>query len=235
VAVEDTGAGIDPTRLKQLFQPFIQGDATTTRTHGGTGLGLAIAQRLVNLMGGTITVESALGSGSTFRFEVDAPTAPTDATEISPGGLTLKGEHHQLHADVLLVDDNPINLAVAEAMLVRLGCTVTALDNAPEALRTTASHTFDVVLMDCQMPVMDGFEATIALREQGYQQPVIALTAGVTMEERQRCMESGMNAVIAKPATLSSLREALLRWASTETPDDKPAAAPPGDVPPLHP
>jgi len=222
VSVSDTGPGISPDRIEQLFAPFVQGDASHNRPHGGTGLGLAICRRLVELMGGILTASSVPGVGSTFTFHVRAPVARRAPAEAPLSPVQLVSGTRSLHAKVLLVDDNPVNLTVADAMLQRLGCTVTALDNAAAALEVIDEEAFDIVLMDCQMPDMDGFEATRTLRSRGHVLPILALTAGVTQEERQRCTESGMDAILAKPATMRGLREALARWTTTETPEDGP-------------
>ncbi len=246
--VQDTGIGIAPADLANLFQPFKQLDASHSRQFGGTGLGLSISKRLVTLMSGQIGVTSAHNQGSTFWFEVPlalaqsprraappqslAPPAagvsspvvePVPAPPVVPAaaagapsaaasctGATPKPQGMQL----LLVEDNAINQALARALLQRMGHTVTAVANGKEALDVLAERRFDAVFMDCQMPVMDGFEATRQLRAgaAGVLQPdipVIAMTANAMVGDRERCLECGMNDYVAKPIKVPLLKEAL--------------------------
>ncbi len=218
VSVVDTGIGISTEALDRLFQPFVQADSSTARRFGGTGLGLSIARRLVELMGGSLKATSKEGHGSTFSFAIaaplaDAPVALPSERTASPDAPEMVGEG--LH--VLVVDDNPVNLLVAVAMLRRLGATVSSATSGAEALSAVRDHTYDLVLMDVQMPEMDGLEATRRLRDAGYQSPILALTAGVTEDERTSCLAAGMDAVLAKPVTLDSARGALNRWVGTAT------------------
>ncbi len=211
ISVIDTGSGISAEQLERLFEPFIQGDGSTSRRHGGTGLGLAICRRLVELMGGTLSVDSIPGLGGTFRFTVQAPRTE-ELPQSTTRSLAARPDEQQLDALVLLVDDNPVNLAVAEAMLVRLGCRVTAVTGGEAALHAIEHTAFDLVLMDFQMPGIDGFEATRRLRARGHTLPVVALTAGVTSDQQARCLEVGMNAVLTKPTTLQGLYRAVATW-----------------------
>jgi len=222
LSVADTGPGISPEAQSRLFEPFVQADSSTSRRHGGTGLGLAISRRLVQLLDGELTVESAPGLGSTFKFSVRAPLARSEdnTSELLP--LRQAGDR-TFAVDVLLVDDNPVNLMVAKAMLERTGCRVQAVSSGQAALDAIEQTEFALVFMDCQMPGMDGFEATRELRRRGHGLPVVALTAGVTLEERDACIASGMNGVVAKPATLRHLREVLTQWTVTDAPTDRPA------------
>ena len=221
VAVEDTGIGITAEAQARLFQPFSQADASTSRTFGGTGLGLAISHHLVALMGGQLTVDSTPGAGSTFSFALAAPAAA------APPGAGPSGVHRlpaRLDKRVLVVDDNAVNLRVATAMLQRLGCSVVAVASGHEALEEIADNDdFDVILLDCQMPGMDGLETCRRLRALGHEGPVIALTAGVTAEERAACRAAGMDEVLAKPATLESLRAGILQGSPRPRPQSQSA------------
>ncbi|MEQ8980076.1 MAG: ATP-binding protein, partial [Deltaproteobacteria bacterium] len=189
VEVEDTGCGIDADQIEALFEPFSQADVSTTRVHGGTGLGLTISRRLVELLGGTLGARSTPGVGSVFTFEIDAPRGELRTMDIAEVEAVPAGTR------VLLVDDNAVNLAVAHKMLVKLGCDVVPARSGEDALRHAAEEAFDIVLMDCQMPVMDGFEATRRLRSSGLTIPILALTAGVTEEEIGLCAACGMDDV----------------------------------------
>ena len=212
VEVVDTGKGMSPEELSRLFQPFVQGDASTTRKYGGTGLGLAISQQLVNNMGGVIRCTSTPGKGSKFEFMVSLKidnSIPVTETEVK-APVTLPG------ARALLVEDNTVNQMLAKALLGKLGMTVVLAEDgskAVEQLRNTPND-FDIVLMDIQMPVMDGYEATHLIRsELGLNDlPIVALTAHATREERDRCLASGMNDHLSKPFSKKSLSDVLEKW-----------------------
>ena len=216
-SVSDSGSGIPTERLHDIFNSFEQVDGGNSRLYGGTGLGLSLVQRLVELMGGHIQVETDLGKGSSFRFELpfelaDRPIDP-EPTGTSPRE-TINGTSH-----ALVVEDNPVNQRVATAMLKRLGFHTDSANNGKEALdRVTTNHTgYDIILMDCQMPVMDGYEATRYIREweQSNGQigtPIIALTADVLPGTEKSCLDCGMNDYLAKPVRKEMLREVLSRW-----------------------
>jgi len=208
VDVVDTGIGIEPEAIPTLFEPFVQAEAGIMRRFGGTGLGLHISRRLVELMQGEITVRSELGVGSTFSIRLPAPRAPVTerATPSNPPATVPPMR-------VLFADDNAVNRKVTEAMLRGLGCTTVIVNDGEQAVRA-ALHDgpFDVVLMDCRMPVMDGLHATRQLRSSGLQTPILALTAGVTEDERAACAASGMDAVLAKPISIDGLRDALVEF-----------------------
>ena len=210
----DTGIGMAPTVVASLFSPFFQGDASTTRQFGGTGLGLSICKRLIELMGGTIEVSSTPGQGSVFQFELplavdhSLPVATARAPDDAPLRAGIR---------VLLVEDNPVNQKVAAALLGKLGCQLVVAGNGAEALERLAAESFDVVLMDCQMPVMDGFEATRRLRagDAGttmQQVPVIAMTANAMQGDREECLACGMDDYLAKPVSNAALKQALAHW-----------------------
>jgi len=206
-AVSDTGVGIPHDKLERLFRPFSQVDASTTRHFGGTGLGLAISQRLVQAMGGLIVVDSTPGVGSTFSFvlpltEALAPAAadPTITTPAPvPSGLK-----------VLVADDNEVNRMLAQRLLQRLGLTPDVATDGAEALRCWVERRHDVILMDMSMPVLDGLEATRAIRScPGSQPRIIALTANAFDTDRHRCIEAGMDDFLAKPINFAQLIEKL--------------------------
>jgi signal transduction histidine kinase/CheY-like chemotaxis protein len=217
VGVEDTGTGIPEGAIADLFTPFVQGDASTTRRFGGTGLGLAIAKKLVNLMGGDITVTSAPGRGSKFMFWIpltvaDASTAfrPYGASEFAAGSLSGKR--------VLVVEDNPVNRRVAERMLDRLGITVQSAATGREALHLLQYQKFDLILMDCQMPEMDGYHTTAEIRrgETGARTPIVALTAHAMAGDREKCLRAGMDDYLSKPVDLERLRSILNQYLAKE-------------------
>jgi len=216
MAVLDTGIGIAPGGQRKLFQAFSQADGSTTRRYGGTGLGLAICKQLVELMGGRIDVESEPGRGSCFRFTVPFASAlHAEQTVAASARAVLAGR-------VLLVEDNAVNRMVAVSMLQRLGIDSALAGNGREAIEAITRERFDLVLMDCQMPEMDGFEATRAIRAgestHGGHVPIVALTANATVEDRTRCIDAGMDDYLSKPFTMDQLAHALERWLASAPP-----------------
>jgi signal transduction histidine kinase/CheY-like chemotaxis protein len=205
--VSDTGIGMSAEVLERLFQPFTQADASTTRRFGGTGLGLAIVRRLVDAMKGTVTATSTVGGGSTFCV-----TLPMEV--VAPPPMATPAPVRAARAlRVLLAEDNPINQRVARGLLEQLGHVVVMADDGQQALDRLTAAEFDVILMDCHMPVMDGFEATRLVRERkGRAQPIIALTAASLPEEQSRCLAAGMDAVLLKPVRREDLRAMLERY-----------------------
>ena len=220
LSVRDTGIGIAPEAIGRIFNPFEQADGSTTRKYGGTGLGLPICQRLVRLMGGEIQVLSTPGAGSTFSFSIRLPrTEPLHAPALdSPKGgneaeKLLKAEF--AHCRILVAEDDWVNQEVAlELLRETLGFAVDVAPDGAEALELALQHRYDLILMDMQMPELDGLGATQAIREiDGYVDvPIIAMTANAFAEDRARCLDAGMNDFIAKPVDPDQLFVMLLRW-----------------------
>ena len=211
VEVEDSGIGIAQSDIGQLFDVFTQADTSDSRRHRGTGLGLSIARRLVELMGGRIDARSAVGEGSTFWF-----TVPAEATEgEAPAPVRKEVAPLRFDALVLLVEDDRIARFVVERLLAECGCRVDAVSNGEEAVAAVAAGTYDLVLMDCQMPVMDGYEATARIRELeagGRRTPIIAMTASVMESDSERCIAAGMDDFLGKPLDPERVQEVLARW-----------------------
>jgi signal transduction histidine kinase/ActR/RegA family two-component response regulator len=209
VAVEDTGIGIPAEALANLFNVFTQVDGSTKRRHGGTGLGLAICQRLVGLMGGCIDAASTPGAGSRFAFTVRMGVEPADEAHALDAGFAVR---HPLR--VLLVEDNPVNSRVAGMLLKKLGYAPAVAENGREALERLSREAYDFILMDLQMPVMDGLEATAAIRRSTpYSSPpyIMALTANARKEDQDACKAAGMHDFMAKPVQLAKLAAGLER------------------------
>jgi signal transduction histidine kinase/ActR/RegA family two-component response regulator len=219
IAISDTGIGIPADRLPDLFSRFTQADSSTTRRYGGTGLGLAICRQLAELMGGQVTAESCVGHGSTFRLELNlplaAPSAVVDVAAVAtPEVAVLNGLR------VLLAEDNVFNQKVAQMTLNRLGCRLDTVANGTEAVRMMREFPYDLVLMDCQMPEMDGYAATGLIRQlegPAAAVPIIAMTAHAMPGDRDRCLASGMDDYLSKPVRADDLRDVLLRWAGTRS------------------
>jgi len=220
VEVADTGIGIDALTLDRLFQPFTQADNSTARKYGGTGLGLTISAQLIEAMGGTIGAASEPGQGSTFWFELGLPLAdptvapakahPARVPPIAGDGATPL---------VLVADDNPVNQILAVRMLEKLGYRVELVSNGREALAAAAQTSYAAVLMDCQMPEMDGYEASRQIRrhERGAEHlPIIAVTAHSMPGDREKCFAAGMDDYISKPIRSQQLSEALARAISSQ-------------------
>jgi CheY-like chemotaxis protein len=216
-SVEDTGIGIEPAQRARLFEAFEQADVSTTRKYGGTGLGLAIVQRLAQLMGGEAGVDSRPGVGSNFWFTAVLERGrgrlePGEAVDASTAQAMLVQRHRG--APILLVEDNEVNREVALALLEAVELSVDFAVNGREALEKLRGRRYDLVLMDMQMPDMNGLEATRRIREQPQWQalPVIALTANAFDDNRQACEAAGMNDFLAKPMNVDMLYVTLLKW-----------------------
>jgi len=216
--VNDTGQGIAKDHLDSVFDAFTQADASTTRRHGGSGLGLAIAKDLTELMGGRLGVDSRLGEGSTFWFELAMQPAVDTPAKATPPPI----EMGDLAAHVLLAEDDSVNQMVVEAMLTRLGCIVEVAADGRAALGAAEQRRYDLILMDCHMPVMDGFEATRRIRDDEFARgrghtPIVALTADALAGDRERCIESGMDDYMTKPVSSSMLATCVERWTGRKT------------------
>jgi PAS domain S-box-containing protein len=217
--VEDSGPGIAPEVQARLFEPFTQGDVSTTRRYGGTGLGLSICRELAQLMGGDVGVASEPGRGS--RFWAELPLAASEEDAPSSAFAPLEDSLRALVGlDVLVVEDNPVNMMIAGTFLRQWGVLVTEAVHGAEAVavvadRAAAGRLFDLVLMDVQMPVLGGHDATRALRQRFDAQalPIIALTAAALTSEREEALAAGMNDFLTKPLDAQRLQDTLLRWA----------------------
>lgn len=213
--VTDTGIGINEEGKKKLFKPFSQVDASISRRYGGTGLGLTICKQIVERMGGELGVESRIGEGSTFWFEL--PVTRAEAAESCCSKRAELPQGPLPRHRVLLVEDNRVNQQVAMRFLDRLGQDVVIAANGAEAVSMAASSRFDVILMDMQMPVMDGIQATIEIRKGGglnAETPIVAMTANASDDDRQQCRQAGMQGFESKPISLDRLRAVLAANAS---------------------
>ena len=216
-AVRDTGIGIAAEAQANVFEAFSQEDTSVTRKFGGTGLGLSISSRLVHLMGGTIHLESIKGAGSTFSFTLPCLPAATDAIAAPLPASPPDTDDDGAGKQVLLVEDNPINQVVAMKLLQKRGCSVQLADNGQLAIQALQQQHFDLVLMDMQMPVMDGLEAARrirALEASGARPrtPIIAMTANAMKGDRERCLEAGMDDYLTKPISAEALFEKVDQW-----------------------
>ncbi|MCH1314723.1 ATP-binding protein [Pseudomonas aeruginosa] len=214
-AVHDSGIGISPERLEHMFDAFQQADSSISRRYGGTGLGLAIARTLAERMGGTLQAESKEGSGSTFTLEIPLPFQQSPAHRQQPAGAPAPVAAGQ---EILLVEDNPVNQTVIEAMLRSLGYRVTLVADGIQAVRSAERQRYDAILMDCRLPVLDGYSATREIRaqENGRQVPIIALTANALQGDRENCLQAGMNDYLAKPFKRAELQRILQRWIGSQ-------------------
>jgi len=223
VTVSDTGIGIPAEMHDRIFQQFTQADSSTTRRYGGTGLGLAICRQLAALIGGRISLESSRGEGSRFCLEIDLPVAQATTPDHHRASIDVRG------AVVLLVDDNATNRSVFAELLAHYGCIVTVAENGEQAIRLAGEIAPDVILMDCQMPVIDGQEATKRIRAAetaGNRVPIIALTAHATSRDRDSSLASGMDDYLPKPVAGDVLIRKIAHWTTRRRPQGTPEALP---------
>lgn len=211
VKVKDSGIGISRNGLKKILIPFVQAESSTTRKYGGTGLGLSITNQLLQLMDGKLSITSDVGKGSCFSFEL--PLTPTTKVE-SHGQAQHLTPPSGKQANVLLVEDNAVNAELAMALLEDFDLRLDLAENGEHALKLIRENRYDLVLMDCQMPVMDGYEATKKIREMLRMEalPIIALTANAMVGDREKCLAAGMSDYLSKPLDFEKLEHALGRW-----------------------
>jgi len=221
--VRDTGIGITEEQRDRLFQPFVQGNASVTRRYGGTGLGLAISQRLAQMLGGAIEIESEPGRGSTFRLVLPTGELPGATWIENPGEAAVvearaevapASPPQQYACRVLLAEDGGDNRRLITLLLERMGATVVAVENGRRAVDAALAvdgtdEEFDLVLMDMHMPVLDGYEATRALRRAGYDRPIVAITANAMHGDRERCLEAGCTDFLSKPIERDRLSQVI--------------------------
>ena len=216
--VKDTGVGIPKESLAKIFESFTQADSTTTRHFGGTGLGLSISQKLVTLMGGEIGVRSELGVGSTFWFKVTLPTAekPKEESRSNAAISLQEGKGALQSARVLIAEDNPINQKIVVAKLSKMGYKAHVVASGSEAIEALISMPFDLVLMDCHMPEMDGYEATKRIRafpdDHLKNIPIVAMTANAIEGDRERCLQAGMDDYLSKPVKMNDFVRVVTKW-----------------------
>jgi len=227
--IVDTGIGIAPEQRERLFDIFEQADNSMTRKYGGSGLGLAISKRLVEMMGGEIGVASTPGAGSTFRFSVRLkrrPAAVPPAPTFAAGDAEARLAREHAGARILLAEDEPVNCEVARVLLEETGLAVDVAEDGAQALELARRTVYAAILMDMQMPRMNGVEATRAIRADSLNRatPILAMTANAYDEDRRQCLDAGMDDHIAKPVAPETLYAALLRW--LEKPDHRHEATP---------
>ncbi len=231
--VTDSGVGIPPEKHRLIFDPFRQADGSTARRYGGVGLGLTISSRLVELMGGQIRVESEVGQGSTFRFTVRVSLASEEAkSELARASRAIPAPDSQgaevRRLRVLLAEDTIVNQRLVAQLLKKDGHDILIVGNGREAVAAALGSEFDVLLMDIQMPVMDGFEATAIIRQaeqdRGRHIPIVAMTAHTMKGDEQKCIDAGMDDYLSKPIDFADLRAMLQKWAPPDTADTGPLA-----------
>lgn len=217
IEVRDTGIGMSAEQADKIFMPFVQADSGITRQFGGTGLGLSISKRIITALGGEITVDSQIGSGSMFAFEINiGDVSNLNRIDVEQYGAsqtesrsTMPGEFKLPPGRVLVVDDGKPNRQLIRLILTKAGCVVDEAENGLQGMEMALANVYSAVLMDIQMPILDGFQATKQLREKGYQRPIIALTANALREDEEKCKAVGFTEFITKPVNIDKLIETL--------------------------
>ncbi|MDH3998995.1 MAG: response regulator, partial [Desulfuromonadales bacterium] len=225
MVVCDTGIGIPAEVQNRIFESFDQGDASTTRNFGGTGLGLAITHELIQMMGGSIELDSTVGKGSEFRVQLLLPLAEKTRSSLLDFSPKLDGDTESVETRcendfvltghrrrVLLAEDNPTTQELLAILLDNFGVELVMVDNGQAALDAARTASFDLIFMDCQMPLLDGLDATRTLRSEGMSMPIIALTAYARHEDEQRCRDAGMDDFLCKPFQQIELKEVMEKW-----------------------
>ena len=214
--ISDTGIGIRPDLHASLFEKFSQTDSSNTRKYGGTGLGLSICKSLVQMMGGSIGLQSEVEKGSTFWFKVHLKNAKT---EVAPAHAhsAVQFKNSKITGRILIAEDNPINQKIALKLVEKMGCRADTVGNGQEAITALTRAPYDLILMDCQMPEMDGYEATLKIREiekllNKKRIPIIALTAAAMGADQQKCVEVGMDDYLTKPVDFQKVWQVLEKW-----------------------
>ena len=224
IEVRDTGIGMTPEAAAKIFMPFVQADSGITRQFGGTGLGLSISKRIVGSLGGKIAVDSEVGTGSMFSFEINVGDisgvkrigVDEYNTKVSASRSTIPGEFKLPPCHVLVVDDGRPNRQLIRLILTKAGCTVDEAENGQIAVEMALANDYAVILMDIQMPVLDGYGATKRLRKEGCQVPIIALTANIMREDEEKCVAAGFSSHLPKPVNIAQLIETLAEWIPNE-------------------
>jgi len=227
-AVKDTGIGMTAEQLQKLFKPFQQADSSITRRFGGTGLGLSLSKCLAEKLGGAVAVTSEPGKGTRFTVEISSgqlhkaqfvhsikQITYTSETEVSPA------EEKNLCGQILLAEDNPTNQQLLSLFLRKMGADVTVAENGDIAVRMAMQNHYDLIYMDMQMPVLSGVDAVKFLREQGYDRPIVALTANATSEDKVTCINAGCNDFLTKPIPRQILRDMTSRYLKSEAQPNK--------------
>jgi CheY-like chemotaxis protein len=211
IEISDSGIGMDELSQTQLFTPFMQAHETIRERFGGTGLGLSICKQIITAMNGTITVKSELNKGSCFTVEIPMHIAPNKNISFSKNTPDMEKLRD---LSILAVEDNPVNRLMLVTMLRKWNCKVDEADNGAKACLLAANKTYDLIFMDCQMPIMDGLEATRQLRNEGRNRDttIIALTANAFVQDKQNCLDAGMNSFMTKPITNEQLLSAIQQW-----------------------
>jgi CheY-like chemotaxis protein len=236
--VQDSGIGLSPEQIARLFKPFEQADASTTRKYSGTGLGLAITQRLAQMMGGEVGIDSTPGIGSTFWFTARLSRGRDARPAAQPKGslnalATLQKYHRG--ARLLLADDDPFNREIALEILQETGLTVDVVDDGLEVLEKFQAEHYDLIVLDVQMPKMDGLEATRRIRAltDANRTPIIAMTANAFVDDRRACEDAGMDDFLSKPVDPEQLFATILKWLVVRSVADEIVNVRDGELPPL--